>query len=243
MLRYCLAAMLFFMCFHASAYTVYVTVKNTYTNEPIEDVRVEIHNHRKLMRSAKTDSNGVIKFKRIHRPIIYVHVIDDSGRFDSIQHFHSHCGFDDFRFNTELTPTPSYRKQLLLEQDTVYGTWIEACKLQYKDYHRSDHSYMNEYLLGGFPGGHSDLRNYLRRNARLSDKLWMEKRVQARVNFVVEADGKLTHIHIVEADDPEIAEELMRLFWRMPDWDLDTLDDVPIRSVKSVRVIYELYGP
>ena len=70
----------------------------------------------------------------------------------------------------------------------------------------------------------------------------MKKEVQARVNFVVEADGRLTHIHIVESDDPEIAEELMRLFWRMPDWDPDTLDNNPVRSVKSVRVIYHLNG-
>lgn len=133
MLQWFLLPILFFLCYNASAYTVYVTVKDTYTNRPVENARVEIHSHRKLMRTAKTDSNGIIRFEKVRRPIIYVHVIDDSGKFQPIHHYHSHFGAKLFRLKAELVPTASYEDEIEQMEDSIHGTWLDACALQYKN--------------------------------------------------------------------------------------------------------------
>ena len=242
MLRWCLIPILLFVSYNASAYTVYVTVTNTHTNQPLENARVEIHSHRKLIRTATTDSNGVIRFEKIHRPTIYVHVIDDSGRFEPYHHYHSHFGAKMFRLKAELAPSNSYETEITRLEDSLYGTWTDACALQFKEQDDQSYSGSSSNKEAQFPGGYGELTNYLDRESRLPKDSWEKKEDQGRVNFVVEKDGSISHVHVVDTSNPEIERELKRLFWAMPDWNPKKVNKQPVRSVRSVSITFILVG-
>lgn len=236
MQRLSILTLLLFIGCYAHAYDVSVTVTDMHTNKPVKNVLVQIHNHRKLIRSARTDSNGTILFEKVRRSIIYVRVYGDSEKFESYSHVHSHLGLHTFRLNAELVPTKSYEDAIIQTEDSLYGSWREACKIHYTDLNNKD--YFDSYGIDDakFPDGYSGLVEYLNNNSRLPNNTWVQRKEKGRVNFVVEADGSLSHVHVVYASDPEIERELKRLFWSMPKWTPKKIDYKPVRSVQSVSV-------
>ena len=180
--------------------------------------------------------------KNILHPIIYIHIFDEDGKFESVEHLHSHCGLKGFDLKVELIPTDFYEQQIQKTEDSLYGTWLEACKLQYANRNKEDLYYtpkVNEEKAE-FPGGEPELQLYLMEHSRIPDQNWLKEKDQGRVNFVVEPDGAISHVHVVDAKDPEIEKELKRIFWNMPNWTPKKVDQQVQRSVKSVRVQFVL---
>lgn len=86
-----------------------------------------------------------------------------------------------------------------------------------------------------YPGGSSAYVNYLQQNLRYP-AIAMENGIQGKVmvSFVVDKDGSVTEVQVVNPVDPSLDKEAVRVVRNMPKWVPGKKDD------KSVRVRYTL---
>lgn len=80
-----------------------------------------------------------------------------------------------------------------------------------------------------YPGGVELMRKFFHANIRpeLSYALGQSGKVVAR--FIVEKDGRLTNVEILEHGTPEMDEEVMAVIRKMPRWNPGTRNGKPVR--------------
>lgn len=85
-----------------------------------------------------------------------------------------------------------------------------------------------------FPGGRNSLINYINKN-RIYPHEAYENGIEGRVtcSFVVDENGKISHVQILRGVEPSLNNEAMRIVSNMPDWVPGKIDNHPV----PVRVI------
>lgn len=88
-----------------------------------------------------------------------------------------------------------------------------------------------------FPGGGTSLLEFLNHNRQYPEEAY-RKGIQGRVTcqFVVNADGSVTDIHLIRGVEPSLNREAIRLFSIMPDWKPGRHNGKPV----PVRVIWSV---
>lgn len=88
-----------------------------------------------------------------------------------------------------------------------------------------------------FPGGGQSLINYINSNRQYPKEAY-EIGIQGRVtcSFIVNVDGKLSHIKILRGVEPSLNSEAIRLICEMPDWMPGQIKGhkVPVRVVCAI---------
>jgi TonB family protein len=105
----------------------------------------------------------------------------------------------------------------------------------------SDMSYYDYEKIAGFPGGINALIQYLRNEIRYpkyANRAGIEGRVL--VGFVVNKDGTLSGIKIIESVFNELDEEAMRVVKKMPKWEPGMEDGEAVRVAFHLPIKFQL---
>lgn len=88
-----------------------------------------------------------------------------------------------------------------------------------------------------FPGGDCKFMEYIN-NTRRYPKEEYRKGITGKVtcSFVVNTDGKVSHVHVMRSVSPKLDEEAVRILASMPQWSPGRLNGQPV----PVRVIWSV---
>ena len=91
------------------------------------------------------------------------------------------------------------------------------------------------------PGGMAGLMQYLSRNIKYP-AIAQENGIQGRVvvQFVVERDGSITGLKVVQPAHPYLDREAMRVMNTMPKWTAGMQNDRPCRTMVCIPVVFKL---
>lgn len=95
--------------------------------------------------------------------------------------------------------------------------------------------------LPQFPGGAVEFMKWLTRNLRYplaAERQKIEGRVV--VQFVVERDGSITGLKVVQPAHPYLDREAMRVMNTMPKWTAGMQNDRPCRTMVCIPVVFKL---
>lgn len=88
-----------------------------------------------------------------------------------------------------------------------------------------------------FPGGGTSLLNYINEHRRYPAQAYA-RGIQGRVtcSFVVNPDGKVSHVTVLRGVEPSLNKEAVRLLSGMPQWQPGKLEgqSVPVRVICAV---------
>lgn len=95
--------------------------------------------------------------------------------------------------------------------------------------------------LPQFPGGAVEFMKWLTRNLRYPLSAERQK-IEGRVvlQFVVERDGSISGLKVVEPAHPYLDREAMRVLRTMPKWKPGVQNDRPCRTMVSIPVVFRL---
>lgn len=112
------------------------------------------------------------------------------------------------------------------------GTTAEGRKAYMEVY---EYDYVSEKPC--FPGGDWKLVEFINATRQYPKKAY-DAGVQGRVtcSFVVNADGSISHIHVIKSVEDSLNEEAIRILAAMPDWIPGSLEGrpVPVRVIRSI---------
>ncbi len=92
-----------------------------------------------------------------------------------------------------------------------------------------------------FPGGQDAMNHYNVTNLRFpQESIEMNEQGRVQLTFVIEADGKITHIRIEHGASPTLNTEAWRLIHSMPLWQPATCNGETTRSLASITVAFNL---
>ena len=95
--------------------------------------------------------------------------------------------------------------------------------------------------LPEFPGGAVALMKWLTKNLRYPSGA-RARQVQGRVitQFIVNIDGTLSDLKIVESADPSLNSEALRVLRMMPPWKAGQVDNKPCRTMVCIPIVFKL---
>ena len=95
--------------------------------------------------------------------------------------------------------------------------------------------------LPEFPGGPVAMMKWLTRNLRYPSSA-QQRKVQGRVvaQFIVNTDGSLSDISIVQPVEPSLDREAMRVLRMMPKWKAGQQDNKPCRTMVCIPIVFKL---
>lgn len=110
-----------------------------------------------------------------------------------------------------------------------------------KDSQAEDYVYDVVEQMPSFPGGISQALPFIQRNQRYPADAKKEG-IQGRVilTFVVETDGRLTHVVVRKSISPSIDEEAVRIVKSMPRWIPGMRNGIPVRVKYTLPVVFKL---
>lgn len=95
--------------------------------------------------------------------------------------------------------------------------------------------------LPEFPGGAVALMQWLTKNLRYPASA-RQRQVQGRVvtQFIVNADGTLSDLKVVESAEPSLDREALRVLRMMPAWKAGQIDQKPCRTMVCIPIVFKL---
>lgn len=88
-----------------------------------------------------------------------------------------------------------------------------------------------------FPGGGRSLINFINSTRKYPEQAYREG-IQGRVtcSFIVNVDGKLSHIRVLRGVEPSLNDEAVRIISEMPEWTPGQINghNVPVRVVCAI---------
>ena len=95
--------------------------------------------------------------------------------------------------------------------------------------------------LPEFPGGPVAMMKWLTKNLRYPSNARARK-VQGRVvtQFIVNADGTLSDLKVVESAEPSLDSEALRVLRMMPAWKAGQVDNKPCRTMVCIPIVFKL---
>lgn len=95
--------------------------------------------------------------------------------------------------------------------------------------------------LPEFPGGAVALMKWLTKNLHYP-ALARQRKVQGRVvtQFIVNADGTLSDLKVVESAEPSLDREAIRVLRMMPAWKAGQIDQKPCRTMVCIPIVFKL---
>ena len=96
-------------------------------------------------------------------------------------------------------------------------------------------------IAAEFPGGIEKLMTYLSHNIRYPFSAFSDNRTgKSLVGFIIQSDGSISDVKILESSWPDLDEEAMRVVKAMPKWTPATTDGNPVASQFSLPINFRL---
>ena len=131
--------------------------------------------------------------------------------------------------DTKITTEVSFTE---FDENTEVIQQVEVVEEEIED----DQPFLVAETMPSFQGGDlNTFRNWVQQNVRFP-QIALENGIQGRVvvTFVIEKDGTLTNIEVLQAPDRSLSEEAVRVLETSPKW------EPGMQSNKAVRVKYTL---
>ena len=95
--------------------------------------------------------------------------------------------------------------------------------------------------LPEFPGGATELMKWLTKNLRYPVTA-QQRKVQGKVvaQFIVNTDGSISNIEIVQPADPALDREALRVLRMMPKWKAGQQKEKPCRTQVCIPIVFKL---
>lgn len=95
--------------------------------------------------------------------------------------------------------------------------------------------------LPQFPGGAVEFMKWLTKNLKYPPSA-QQRKVQGRVvaQFIVNKDGSISDLELVEKVSPELDREALRVLRMMPKWTPGVMDAKPCRTKVCIPVVFKL---
>ena len=139
---------------------------------------------------------------------------------------------DDADTTTEFTVN-AYKA---LQEDKT----VQEEKKMYED-PKDEKSFSEPDVPAEFPGGVDNLMRYLSMNIRYPQSAHAEDRTgMSVVGFIIQPDGTITDVNILESSWQDLDEEAMRVVKAMPKWNPATTDGKPVASQYSIPINFRL---
>ena len=224
----------------AESYSITVHVSSAYHSEPITNVKVELTNAygNKLLQSAWTDEQGVVTFTEVRRRTFALIITSPNGLYLSIDTLRwRNVNKTDLSFEKMLFPSKRREMEIISLEDSIYG----SDKVPIDDYKRfSSYEYLKTEVAH-LPNSYSGSR-YLKENLRYPKNSYEEDIMgKTYVTFIVEKDGKTSHIDIRKPISPDIDAEIRRVLRGMPDWIPAKINGVNVRSWVGVPIEFKIW--
>lgn len=102
-------------------------------------------------------------------------------------------------------------------------------------------AYMNVEEQAEFPGGLQGLMEWLGKTIKYPRKAQKNK-VEGKVVvlFIIEKDGSISDVKIIESIDPDLDKEALRIVKKMPKWKPGKLNGDPVRSYFTLPINFRL---
>jgi preprotein translocase subunit SecA/nephrocystin-3 len=92
-----------------------------------------------------------------------------------------------------------------------------------------------------FPGGNAALSNYISSNVHYPESAKKERiQGQVKVSFVVDSDGSITDVAIVNSVDPLLDQEALRVVRNMPHWQPGIINGQTVRFKFTIPISFKL---
>ncbi|MDE6521330.1 MAG: M56 family metallopeptidase [Muribaculaceae bacterium] len=102
-------------------------------------------------------------------------------------------------------------------------------------------SLLDPEIAAEFPGGIEKLMTYLSHNIRYPFSAFSDNRTgKTLVGFVIQSDGSISDVKILESSWPDLDEEAMRVVKAMPKWTPAMTDGKPVASQFSLPINFRL---
>ena len=96
-------------------------------------------------------------------------------------------------------------------------------------------------MMPEYPGGMKECFRFLAKNLRYPVKA-VENRTEGKVvvRFVVEKDGSLSGVHVLNGADSYLDAEALRVVRSMPKWNPGRVDGKPVRTRFVLPIVFKL---
>lgn len=220
---------------------IYLDVRHAYTMDRPINSRVEVFSGKELLASGWTDIEGKVALKIRPCKLVTVHIV------------HADTSLMDANFNLfvdgvsvkhtiiNVYPKLSILARLSMEQDSLYGPRDAGNLLLHETSELIFGCKKDDFKRAVFAGDYSHSDAYF--DAHLSyPGECRDMGIQGKVvlSFVVEMDGRITHLRIERMPHELLAAEAIRVVMDMPWWQPATCDLEPIRSIEKVEIEFIL---
>ena len=206
--------------------TLYIV--DGYTNVPLKNCELIINKT-----PYKTDSLGQVFYFTKAQKLEFKALTND-GYF-----YPSYNAYKKKWHNEKLTiymyPSEKYEQKILNNEDSLYG-WVNY------ENHSNVNFNDNDSLKGAiFPGGVEAMQKFIAQN-RSYPQISIEMGEQGPVylDFIVEPNGKITHVRIIKAPSLDLGLEAKRLVRAMPAWQPGEIEYEKARVLCKLPIIFIL---
>lgn len=226
--------------FGAKEYTLEIHVIDIYTGKPISDVQVSVFNKSGGVEKGRSNRIGIVIFPEIrgnwHR------ISTDTGDNYYMEKDFEYMIPKKGMLDLFLYPSDETLKEWTMEEDEEYGNaesgvldprlnsggLIYGCEL-------------DELTDSEFPEGMAAMQKFISENVRYPEEsIWTNSKGKVYLMFVVEADGKISHVAVEQGVDPYLNAEAIRLVRTMPLWSPCRCDGEAIRSLARLPINFTL---
>lgn len=105
----------------------------------------------------------------------------------------------------------------------------------------NDTTYFEYEKMAKFPGGEQELSKYLIKEIKYPKKS-RRKGIEGRVlvNFIVNKDGTISHVKLIQSVHQELDDEAMRVVKNMPNWEPGRLDGDLVKIAFTLPIRFSL---
>jgi TonB family protein len=131
-----------------------------------------------------------------------------------------------------MVPGAKLNLERLKQDDMLYGNADSIGKKPCSD---------SNFVEASYPGGNASLMKYIRETIRYPE-VSIDRNESGKVylSFIVETDGKLSHINVERGVSPEIDQEALRIFIKSPKWVPAICNGTMVRSRYKIPINFSL---
>ncbi len=226
-------------------HTMKIKVVSYETKEPLANIHIEIRGKKSVLYECYSDSSGQATYawkgKLKFAQIVFS---DTSGNFRS-NHYYAYkeeLSTDEVYIDVKLTPVPNYAAMLtkFRERDkAIMAKLIEEGK-DTNIYLGNEKGFEN-MTQPEFVGGAQGLQHFVRDNVRYPEiAIEMGEQGKIYLQFIIEADGTVSHVKVMRGVARSLDVEAMRLIYSMPQWEAGSCGGEKVRSRAMLPIYFSL---
>jgi TonB family protein len=220
------------LAFGAKKYMITLKVKSNFTKQPIAGLKITTNINNNIQEIGFTDSRGEITIKSMKEKSFEIIIEDLKGIHENKTLTYSNSNLMDDVKTTHLDLTKEEEKRISITTNELY---TDTSKL-------NQSKNIEEVLIKkASPKDSSEISKIIHENIHYP-KECLEKNIQGIVyiKFIIQADGKITHVEVLNGVHPLLDEEAVKSIRYIQNWNPKTYKREPIKTQFIIPVHFVL---